>query len=705
MITPAQWEAVRKHIVRANITLTVSEQDGTYIDEFKGICNGGSINLDGNSAVRRTASFSITPTDQITNISEQSLVWLNKNVTVTLYVNGEAFHMGEFLYTSANATYDSSTNLMTIELSDWMAKLDGTINGQIGGAPTIVCPAYKEDPETGEPLEYSTIKGYITKQLEACGITEYVPGGPRMNRYVVEEIGEYYCMPHPDHPEWNWQDFRARFPLWNTVPYDLEFSIGCTNWDIISELVNLYPNYEAYFDEYGTFRVNMIPSEYTTDYDFQYEDYVDMVISENVSTDLTTVRNVCEVWGATLDADWYANSVVHADRVDFSYQVWFGTPSQASSTYSIRLVRTIMGAGVPGSGTYSKEKTYTFGEYTNTNEDWYDIHISFSNHTLILSSAYDYLSSWSLGGQYYSGQAFYTCNYDNWGRLPDSYAAIFLNKANIASSDYVVILDGYPDDYRTSTRFGVKFVENSNTAQMMRINDLSPLPIIDFSTKQPIGANYFDLNEIHVFQITKVRISDDNYTHQIYYVGVAQAHAINVLTNGDVGPQVPYIDDMGVQRYVMKYSEDYYKIFLNCRHVTFTLQPDSPFVVQKLGDRLDVKADGEFSNIRSDELAIERAEYENWKNARLSDTVSITTKLMPFVEPNMKISYKKSGYNFVDDFIVQSVSHDFDQGTTTINMSTFYPLYRREPGNLYLMTYKYMSGFRNSELYGNQDLM
>ena len=104
-------------------------------------------------------------------------------------------------------------------------------------------------------------------------------------------------------------------------------------------------------------------------------------------------------------------------------------------------------------------------------------------------------------------------------------------------------------------------------------------------------------------------------------------------------------------------------------------------------------------------MAIERAEYENWKNARLSDTVSITTKLMPFVEPNMKISYKKSGYNFVDDFIVQSVSHDFDQGTTTINMSTFYPLYRREPGNLYLMTYKYMSGFRNSELYGNQDLM
>lgn len=698
MITPAQWEAVRKHIVRANITLTVSEQDGTYIDEFKGICNGGSINLDGNSAVRRTASFSITPTDQITNISEQSLVWLNKNVTVTLYVNGESFHMGEFLYTSANATYDSSTNLMTIELSDWMAKLDGTVNGQIGGAPTIVCPAYKEDPETGEPLEYSTIKGYITKQLESCGITEYVPGGPKMNRYVVDDIGEYYCMPHPDHPEWNWQEYRARYPLWNTVPYDLEFSIGCTNWDIISELVNLYPNYEAYFDEYGTFRVNMIPSEYTEDYDFQYEDYIDMVISENVSTDLTTVRNVCEVWGATLDADWYANNVRHTYSVD--YEVWFRSDSTSGqkSVYIRWLCYSV------GGGSAVEELTEVCGQYGSFEKDFHDLHLSYANQTLTITSLYTYLDA--EGEQFVEGQTIVSRNHEHWhDTFIFNRVVLIINKRNLSTSDYAVMLDGYPSEYRTSTRFGVKFSENSVTAQMMKINDLDPLPIIDFSTRQPIGANYFDLNEIHVFQVVKIRISDDNYTHQIYYVGVAQAHAINVLTNGDVGPQVPYIDDQGVQRYVMKYSEDYYKIFLNCRHVTFTLQPDSPFVVQKLGDRLDVKADGEFSNIRSDELAIERAEYENWKNARLSDTVSITTKLMPFVEPNMKISYKKSGYNFVDDFIVQSVAHDFDQGTTTINMSTFYPLYRREPGNLYLMTYKYMSGFRNSELYGNQDLM
>lgn len=698
MITAAQWEAVRKHIIRANITLTVSEQDGTYIDEFKGICNGGSINLDGNSAIRRTASFSITPTDQITNISEQSLVWLNKNVTVTLYINGETFHMGEFLYTSANATYDSSTNLMTIELSDWMAKLDGTINGQIGGAPTIVCPAYKEDPDTGEPLEYSTIKGYITKQLEACGMAEYTGTGSRMNKYVVDDIGEYYCMPHPDHPEWDWQEYRARYPLWNTVPYDLEFSIGCTNWDIISELVNLYPNYEAYFDEYGTFRVNMIPSEYTEDYDFQYEDYIDMVISENISTDLTTVRNVCEVWGATLDADWYANNVRHDYVVD--YEVWF----QSNTTSGEKSVRMVWNCYSPTSGSTREESTEVCGTYGSFEKDFHDLHLSYSNQTLTITSRYTYLSA--EGQQFSEGQVIVSRNHEHWGDLfMWNRVVLLISKGNLGTDTYSVILDGYPEDYRTSTRFGVKFSENSYTAQMMRINDLDALPIIDFSTKEPIGANYFDLNEIHVFQVVKIRISDDNYTHQIYYVGVAQAHAINVLTNGETGPSVPYIDDQGIERYVMKYSEDYYKIFLNCRHVTFTLQPDSPFVVQKLGDRLDVKADGEFSNIRSDELAIERAEYENWKNTRLSDTVSITTKLMPFVEPNMKISYKKSGYNFVDDFIVQSVAHDFDQGTTTINMSTFYPLYRREPGNLYLMTYKYMSGFRNSELYGNQDLM
>ena len=136
-----------------------------------------------------------------------------------------------------------------------------------------------------------------------------------------------------------------------------------------------------------------------------------------------------------------------------------------------------------------------------------------------------------------------------------------------------------------------------------------------------------------------------------------------------------------------------------------TIIPDSPFTVQKIGERIDVKSSGEFQNITSDDLALERAQYENWKNSRLTDTIDLTTKLMPFVVPYTKIDYKRSGDSVRNDYIIKSVSHDLDNGTTTINMYTFYPLYKANPGDTDRMTYNYMAGFKNEDLYGDQDAL
>lgn len=711
MISSEEFRLVRQHIIKIGIRLTITDEKGSLTDEnmklygeIEGIVNGGSISLDAGSAVRRTASFTIIPTKQTVNINEKSLIWLNKNVIVTLWIydqrTGEIGHtwtMGNFLYNSASSSYDASNNIMTIELSDWMMKLDGTINGQVGGVLTTTIPAYHEDPDTGEPLEYSTIKNAVEAALRSAGLTSYIQGQPSLNTYVVDDIGEYYAFPIQGHPEWNWQQYRNEHPLWNTVPYDLDFSSGCTVWDIISELINLYPNYDGAYDENGVFRVHLIPSEYEDSYDFMYEDYRDMVISEQIQTDLTNVRNICEVWGETLDADWYAENVRHADNVSFEYQIWFYTDDDGTHRIVLRkLIEPLLGKWV----TYEDEEI--FGQYTTMDKDWYDLNISFSNGTLYIYSRYNNLQ-WD-SSTYPSGALIYSCTFANWGQMPSSRVFIDLFKTNISNSDYIVPLEGYPKDYRTSTRFGVKFFEDDNSVsgQLMRINDLEALPIIDFSTLQPIGADFFDLDQIHVFQIMNIKTSEDNYIKQVYYVGVAQSHAINVLSNGQTVYRGYRDPDTG--RYYDLYSKEYYQHVLNCKNVSITVIEDSPFVVQKLGNRISVKTDGEFSNITSDELALERAEYENWKNSRLTDNVTITTKLMPFVTPYMKIDYKRSGANIRNDYIVQSVSHDFDQGTTTITMYTFYPLYKRQPGLNDQMTYNYMAGYLNDNLYGDEDL-
>lgn len=106
-----------------------------------------------------------------------------------------------------------------------------------------------------------------------------------------------------------------------------------------------------------------------------------------------------------------------------------------------------------------------------------------------------------------------------------------------------------------------------------------------------------------------------------------------------------------------------------------TIVADSPFVVEKLGEILDVKVSGEFDNITSNDLAADRAKWENWKNSRLTDNITITTALLPFLDVNKKVSYKCSDSDKEHQYIISSISHDFAGYTTTITMYRFYPLY------------------------------
>lgn len=706
-ITDNEWRIVKQHIIQSMVEVIVKNDDGTDNARLTGIVNGGSIDVNSGSSVRRTASFSLIPTQEVQNINEKSLIWLNKRVEVCIGIldqrnrNAQTTHsgftykgdytwwkMGVFLYNNANVTFDASNNLLSIELSDQALQLDGTTNGQIGGALTHVYKAYEEDPETGQPISYTTIKKAIEDTLKSAHVSNY----------SVEDVGEYYGMPESGD---GYQEYRQKHPLWNMIPYDLDFSAGATVWDVISELTQLYPSYDAAFDEDGKFIVEMIPTEYSEECDFYYEDYKDMVISEQVTTDLTKVFNICEVWGESLDADGYAEYVKKGMMTTYYFL----------TVYQDNLFK-IEGWYSCGNGqSITEELSENIYENITFEKDFYGVRVHYENGTLSLIACQ--VLRGQAGGTYQPGETINSCPYGGsfywpnnmigliWGNISET-----LDPPHSDQGRFVIPVEGYKK-YRNGDRFGVKFSEDYAYRDFMQINELEPLGIVDASTRQTLDEGILDRNHIHVFQLVKIyRPEFQDYNYQWYYVGVSQSHALDVLTDGtSSGEYVTYIDkDTGEQTVVEKYSEDYFKLFYNCDTVSFTVCPDSPFTIQKLGERLDIKAEGEFNNIRSNQLAMERAQYENWKNSRITDNLTITTKLMPFVKPYMKIDYKKHGYKTRNDFIVQAVSHDLENGTTTIQMYTFYPLYKRQPGDLYLMTYKYMSGFLNGDLYGDEDL-
>ena len=90
---------------------------------------------------------------------------------------------------------------------------------------------------------------------------------------------------------------------------------------------------------------------------------------------------------------------------------------------------------------------------------------------------------------------------------------------------------------------------------------------------------------------------------------------------------------------------------------------------------MDVKTGGEYEHITSDSLALSRAKWENWKNCRLTDSITLTTNLVPFYDVNIKLMYQNSNSNTPEQYIIKSVSHDFSSGTSTLSLMKFYPLY------------------------------
>lgn len=148
------------------------------------------------------------------------------------------------------------------------------------------------------------------------------------------------------------------------------------------------------------------------------------------------------------------------------------------------------------------------------------------------------------------------------------------------------------------------------------------------------------------------------------------------------------LDDDGNPIYL--YSREYFEKRYNCQNIHFTIVPDSPYTIERLGEILDVKSGDRYNNCNTDLEILENAKYENWKNSRLTDTITITTFLCPFFDVNVKVTYKPKiiqlnnsiSDNPADDepyeYLIKSVSHDLSGLTSTVVMYRYYPLFDRE---------------------------
>ena len=552
---------------KLDIKVEVLDSSGKIIGTIEGTVSG-SMSINGESDIRRTANLVVQPTlTEHLRLTEDSLLWLNKDIRIFVGLYNcrtkqyKYYPLGYYVYTDTSGTYDATTNSLTINCADFMKKLDGTKNGQLG-ALIIRYPAYKENEETGEVIEYHSIRNAVIETLEKLA---------RITNHRIDDIGEYKAM--PDYNE-DWQKYREENETtWNAIPYDQEFSSGCSVLSILTTFRDLYPNYEMFFEmENNTFVCRLKPMCYEDDIFLDNNFLQRVLISENTSVDMTTVRNICEVWGQVIDADFFSEN----------------------------------------------------------------------------------------------------CSYKN--------------------NTYTAAIAGYEEGYYNGDVIGLKIPSANRANAQININNFGAIGIYNEANEEPIQDNELKPNNIYAFKIKKKRV-DKQDVIKAYLLGQWQVHAINVLTNGRKSGK--FVTGSDGEEYEL-YSKEYFQKFYNCERVDMTIIANSPFTVEKLGEIPDIKTSGKYENITSNDLAADRAKWENWKNSRLTDNITITTALLPFLDVNKKVSYKRSDYDREQQYIISSVSHDFSGFTSTITMYRFYPSYEmliQEAG-----THKVLSEFSHGVL-------
>ena len=90
----------------------------------------------------------------------------------------------------------------------------------------------------------------------------------------------------------------------------------------------------------------------------------------------------------------------------------------------------------------------------------------------------------------------------------------------------------------------------------------------------------------------------------------------------------------------------------------FIVNPESPFAADKIGTLKQVLKDGEYAGINTNSLAFERALFENYKKARLTDALEIESLFVPTLDVNTKIQYRDlTGFPY-EESATFSISED-----------------------------------------------
>ena len=222
------------------------------------------------------------------------------------------------------------------------------------------------------------------------------------------------------------------------------------------------------------------------------------------------------------------------------------------------------------------------------------------------------------------------------------------------------------DDLNVMVTFTATYTDNDNAQQVVSTIKTSKL----YAAIADADGND-EAQDLSILNAQKYYVVQWNATtERFYFIGQQQSHAMVKLVD-----TIPTDEEIVVEK--EKENCDNLKFICVNDPVNIDDLYNSQMTIEKIGRRNEILSGGDYEGYTTDANAMEVAEYELWKRARLTDGLSVTILFVPWLGVNEKIEYaaKYLGSKTPVEWIIKSFTINLGEGTMSLSLSRYYPYY------------------------------
>ena len=268
---------------RVFVKITVLDRDEMPIRDIEGqITTGGNINIDGNSAMRRTASISFVAEEKDNNLDDiDNLLSMNKRIKLSIGLENNIdkrygdivwFKQGIFIITNPSLSHSATAVNIGLNLKDKMCLLNGQSAGTL---PTSVTFDSYDQIVNGERVSmkqkfYDIIQTAVINYGGESAENVLIEDVPLQNKQIVHWAGSSVLYYQPSNHKYQLEKPTEKPETWKQFEYNDEIGYVYTDFvypkelkttinsnisnGVLDNIINHLGNHEYYYDIDGRFR-------------------------------------------------------------------------------------------------------------------------------------------------------------------------------------------------------------------------------------------------------------------------------------------------------------------------------------------------------------------------------------------------------------------------------------------------------------------